>query len=91
MWAHHKREITNVLSLAPGSVYWWRKSKTAGGDVYCTADVGTTGTEGGREGGCEMGGLTKEKRKGDKQTDRMKETEKDHSKLSDGNSLWGRI
>jgi len=32
--------------------------------------------------------LTKEDRKGDRQTDRMEEIENDHDKLSDENSLW---
>jgi len=55
------------------------KRKTAG-DVYCTADVGTTEKEG-------WGRVNKDL-KGDRQTDRMKETGRDHGKLSDENSLW---
>lgn len=31
-----KERLRYVLSLAPGNVYWRRKSKTARGDVYCT-------------------------------------------------------
>lgn len=48
MRAYHERmkDYDSALSLAPGNVYWWRKSKTAGGDVYCTGNVDTTENRG---------------------------------------------
>jgi hypothetical protein len=52
------------------------KEEKAGGDVYCTGDLDTMGRVGGR---AVMGegpeSLTKD-RKGDRQTDRMREIEK---------------
>ena len=77
MRTYHKRErILSVFSLAPGSVYGRGESKTAGGDAYCTENVGTAGTE--RMRRTRTGEwLTKGDRNGD-----------GGNKLSDKNILW---